>query len=202
MNIQICAMFSIGFYTTNEIDGGKMNSLVLFYSRKGNNKYLAQKIANDLECDIEELIPRSRSYLGLLISSMTKIGSANKKMSHNPESYDKIILCTPVWMGQLARPAYIFLKKKNNAIKKMCLVTCCGSYDDDKDTKFGYEKVFEKAREIMKEKLTRAFALPIGLALEKEKRKDANIMELKLSDANFDGEIKSRYENIIKNIKE
>lgn len=35
-----------------------MNNIVFFYSKKGNNRFLAHKVAKDLDCDIEEIHSR------------------------------------------------------------------------------------------------------------------------------------------------
>ena len=45
-----------------------MKTIVVYYSRKGSNKYLANKIAKDLTCDIEEIRPRINAYLLFLMN--------------------------------------------------------------------------------------------------------------------------------------
>ena len=38
-----------------------MKTLVVYYSGKGSNKYLAEKIAQTLHCDVEAIVPRKKT---------------------------------------------------------------------------------------------------------------------------------------------
>jgi len=123
-----------------------MKSIVVYYSNTGNNKYLAEKIANDKEFNLYEISPRVKSSFGLILSSLLKISFGIHDTSKNIKDYDAVILCGPIWMGQLISPLSDFLKKYKDDIKKLYFITCCGSGEDTKDTKFGFTKVFEKIK--------------------------------------------------------
>lgn len=74
-----------------------MKTLVLYYSRTTGNRYLAKKIALDLHADIEEILPK----INVLALMLLGVNLGNKKLSSKIETYDLIILCGPIWMGQL-----------------------------------------------------------------------------------------------------
>jgi len=177
-----------------------MNALLVFYSRSGNNKYIAERIARDMECEIEEIMPKSKSYFALLASSLLKFGRGNTKAKYEIAGFSKIIVCSPIWMGQVAWPSYCFLKHNKSSMKSVYFVSCCGSNDEDKDSKFGYAQVFDKLRAFMGEKLKKAFGIPIGLNIDKSKLKEMNIMEIRLSDSNFVGDFKAKYDKMIAEI--
>ncbi len=177
------------------------NFVVVYYSRTGNNKYIAEKMAQQLECDIEELVPRNNSYFSLLFSSLTKMSLGNRKMESDMEKYEKVIVCCPIWMGQVITPLRSFINQNKTKIKKLIFVTCCGSDEESKNGKFGYEVVFGKVKKMMGDAFENGYALTIGLIVEKERRKETNSMDLKLTDATFTGEIKDRFDEIIKEIR-
>jgi flavodoxin len=174
-----------------------MNTLVLYYSRTGNNAFIANRIASELGCEIEQIIPKYKSYFLLLISSLTKIGRGNWKIDHDIGRYELIILCSPIWMGQIVLPTYKFLRGYFTKIQKLYFITCCASYENEKNGKFGYESVFAKIKNIIGEKMQMSFAIPIGLQIDMAKRKETNLMEIKLSNETFSGEILEKYEELI-----
>ena len=64
-----------------------MKTIVYYYSHKGNNRYLANKIAKDLNCTIEEIKPRLNSHLLMLLG----LNFGNRKLTNDIEnlSYSK-----------------------------------------------------------------------------------------------------------------
>jgi len=179
-----------------------MRTLVVYYSNTGNNKYLAERIAKDKKCDLFEIKPREKKFFGLLMSSLVKISLGIQNSTKNIKEYDGIVLCGPIWIGQLISPLNDFLKKYRNDIKKLYFITCCGSGGESKDTKFGYNKVFEKIRKLMSEKLVFAEAISIELVTPVEmKGNGEEAMKIRLSDENFKGEILKKYTSILERIE-
>ncbi len=176
-----------------------MKTIVYYYSRKGSNRFLAKRIAEDLYCEIEELKPR----LNHLVLMLLGINFGNLKLKTKVEDYDKIILCGPIWMGKLIVPLRNFVLKNRLKIKKLIFVTCCGSTFEGKDQKFGHNLVFNILRDIMGKKTAHCEAFPIGLVLTDEQKKDQDAdLKYHLSDENFKGEIITLYNACISRIKE
>lgn len=171
-----------------------MKTIVYYYSNKGSNRYLANKIAKDLNCKIEEIKPRLNAHLLMLMG----INFGNAKLKSNCADYDRVILCGPIWMGKLIVPLKNFVKKNISKINNFVFVTCCGSTFEKKDEKFGHNLVFNQVKEIAGEKCKHCEAFPISLILTEEQRKDPDAdMKYHLNDENFKGEIVEIYNNMM-----
>lgn len=174
-----------------------MKTIVIYYSRKGSNRYLAEKIAERLDCDIERIRPRVNSFPLFLM----KIGFGIRDLKHNLREYDNIILCGPVWMGRFIPPLRSFVRKYYNSIGKLIFVSCCGSSYEKKDEKFGHGLVFREVEEMMKDKCVLCQAFPIIMVVPEEKREDpSTFLNTRLNDFNFKGEIRERFEMFIQNL--
>ena len=172
-------------------------TIIYYYSKKGNNRFLAEKIADALKCDIEEIRPRLNVFL-LILTGFT---AGIRKLKNSPEIYERVILCGPVFVGKFIAPLRTFISKYEKQIRKLVFVTCCGSGFDQKDEKFGHGHVFNRIRGMVGDKCVHCEAFPISLVVPEEKRKDPNsVMKTRLSDENFKGEIAERFEGFIKTI--
>ncbi len=176
-----------------------MKTIVYYYSHKNSNKYLANKIAKDLNCEIEEIKPRLNAHYLMLMG----LNFGNTKLKTKVEHYDRVILCGPIWMGQLIVPLKNFVTKNNSKINKFIFVTCCGSTFDKKDEKFGHNLVFNEIKIITGDKCLHCEAFPITLVLPAELKDDTSaFMKNHLKDENFKGEIVGIYDNFIKKLIE
>lgn len=173
--------------------------IVIYYSHKGSNKYLAGRISQSLSCESEEIKPRMNIFLLFLMNVHLGI----KPLKHNIEEYDRVILCGPIWMGKLIPPLRSFVKNYFNKINKLIFVTCCGSTDAKKDEKFGHGLVFNEVTNILKDRCILCQAFPVGLVLPDDKKEDADaFMKTHLNDENFKGEILEQFDNFITRVKE
>ena len=176
-----------------------MKTIVIYYSRKGSNKYLAEKISKSLSCEIEEIKP----WLNVFLLFLMNINSGIRPLRHNLKEYDRVILCGPIWMGKLIPPLRSFINTYFQQINNMIFVTCCGSTYAKKDEKFGHGLVFKEVENILKDKCKLYQAFPIGLVLPDDKKEDSDaFMKNHLNDENFKGEIQERFENFIQKIAE
>ena len=178
------------------------STLVAFYSRTGSNHYLANKIASTLNCDIEPINPRPGIFSLLLLLSWSKIGAFSKISSAKLDQYERIIVCGPIWMGTLISPLKGLLNKLKKTNHEVCYVTCCGSTDQKKDDTFGYATVFPLVRKMVGDRLILSEAFPIDLVIpEDQKGNDEIIMNTRLSDENFNGEIQDRFNRLINKLQ-
>ncbi|MHB1207593.1 MAG: flavodoxin family protein, partial [Rhodospirillaceae bacterium] len=88
--------------------------LVVFYSRSGMTRRVAQVLAARLGCDLEEIAEAKgrRGIFGYLRS----VREARRKQpapvaasAFNPSSYDLVIIGTPVWVWSLSSPVRGYL---------------------------------------------------------------------------------------------
>ncbi len=173
-----------------------MKTLVLYYSKSGNNKFLAEKIAESLQGDIESI--KTASFPIILLSTWLKFKIGIKPFKNSIEDYDKVIICGPIWMGQLIAPLRDVITKYKSQIKNLYFVTCSGSSEKTKDDKFGYAGVFAKVRDIAGDICRHCESFSITFVLPKDKQNDTDtIMKTRLSDDNFDGELSEKLEHFI-----
>ncbi|HDR88608.1 MAG TPA: hypothetical protein ENN63_03130 [Bacteroidetes bacterium] len=177
--------------------------LVVYYSRTGNNKYLAGKMINSLGCDAEAIRPRMGGFLFLLLFSSLKGGPGIRKLKHSVQDYERVILCGPVWMGMLVAPLRSFIKKYGKKLNRLVFVCCCASSIDKKDEKFGHGHVFREVEKLLDGPCEMCQAFPVGMVLPEDKREDPEaVMQVRLTDENFTGMIMDRYKKFIKKLKE
>ena len=175
-----------------------MKNLVVYYSSKGSNRFLANKIASNLKCDIEEIKPRTNAFIFFLLNISFGIKPLKSKIS----DYDRVILCGPIFVGRFIIPLKGFVKKYKNQIKNLVFVTCCGSTYDKKEEKFGHGLVFKELKAMLNGKCEHCEAFPIDLVLTEEQKGDeAAFMNTHLNESNFKGEIQDRFDNLIQKIR-
>lgn len=176
-----------------------MKTIVYFYSHKNSNRFLANKISKDLNCEIEEIKPRLNAHLLMLMG----INFGNKKLKSDCSNYERVFLVGPIWMGKLIVPLKNFIRKNGNKIQNLVFVTCCGSPYDKKDEKFGHNLVFKELKKRMGgDRQVQCKAFPINLALPEDQKNDSDaFMKCHLNSTNFNGEIESIYNVFIQDVQ-
>ena len=86
-----------------------MKTLVVYYSRTGTTKKVAETISSMIESDIERIIDtkkRAGPFGGLaaakdaILKRLTKIEATK----NDPSDYDLVIIGTPIWVGAMSAP--------------------------------------------------------------------------------------------------
>ena len=85
--------------------------LVVYYSKTGNTKKVAEKIFKILKADIDEIVVKGKHML------FQKKFEMNYKK--NPSNYDLVIVSTPVWAFNLVPAVKKYLIENKNKIKKI-----------------------------------------------------------------------------------
>jgi len=103
-----------------------MKSLVVFYSRTGNARFVAQTIAAEVGADIEEVIDlkkRSGVFGFLRAGADARRGKGTEiaPTQKSPADYDLIIVGTPIWGGRPTPAITTYLKKNNLSGKKVAV---------------------------------------------------------------------------------
>ncbi len=108
----------------------KPKVLVLFYSRTGTTRHLAESIARALHADLEEL-RESRSRSGVLGWLRCGYDGAHHRSSetlplqHELADYDLIVVGSPTWNGALSSPVRGFLERNRQRLPKVALFATC-----------------------------------------------------------------------------
>lgn len=103
-----------------------MKSLVVYYSRTGNTKFVAEEIAAELGADLEEIVDlKSRDgKMGWLSASRDATGNRQTNISEtkrNPADYDLIVIGTPVWAWSPSAAIRTYIAKHDLSGKNVAL---------------------------------------------------------------------------------
>jgi len=88
--------------------------LVVYYSRSGTTRKIAESLSQALDCDMDEIVePNNRrgffGYVRSLAEAVQKRRSTILPGKSNPSSYDLVIIGTPVWAWSISSPVRAYL---------------------------------------------------------------------------------------------
>jgi flavodoxin len=116
-----------------------MKVAVVYFSLEGNTKYVAEKIAGELDADIIPLIPAKEYPTGKVSkffwggkSSTFKEMPKLEAYQFDAKKYDLVILGTPIWAGTFAPPLRTFIKDNKLTGKKVALFASCSGGPTEK----------------------------------------------------------------------
>lgn len=105
-----------------------MKKVVLYFTRTGNSKRIAEKIAEKLECDTVKITDNVswKGVLGFIIGGYYTITEKVTKITLTPRtninSMDVVVLVSPVWADNITPAAYAFLLGEKKSINNLYLV--------------------------------------------------------------------------------
>jgi len=108
-----------------------MKSLVLYYSRTGNTRRVAKKIASLLGAEEEEIkdVKKRSGFLGYVGAGIDALFSKPTQiapLAHNVADFDLIVIGTPVWAGRMTPAVRTFLQRSELRGKKVALFCTTG----------------------------------------------------------------------------
>ena len=108
-----------------------MKSLVVYYSRTGKTKFVAETIAEKLGSGIEEIVDLKGREGKMGWMSATRDASNEKETpiaptKKNPKDYDLLIIGTPVWAFNLTPAIRTYIKNNDLSGKKVALFFTLG----------------------------------------------------------------------------
>lgn len=111
--------------------------LVVYYSRTGNTKKVAEDIARATKADVEQLIDKKdRSGAGGYIIAGKDAARENladiEPVKNDPMKYDLVVLGTPVWAWNMAPALRTYITNNKAAFKNVALFTTAGATKPDK----------------------------------------------------------------------
>jgi len=167
--------------------------LILFYSKTGNSKFIAEKLSIALDGDLKEIKPVINNLLVLFLFSLIKIGIPTNISKEDFENYDEIILVGPVWGGLLISPLRNTIKKCIKASMNIHFAVTCETKEEEKDNKYGYTKVLREAEGLGGKFIQNTAAFSTSLVNMDNKKWSPKLSEkIKITEDNFNGVLKSR----------
>ncbi len=111
--------------------------LVVYYSRTGTTRKVAEAVRGELGCDIEEIISiKNRSgvvgYFFCGKEATLKKTAEIKPTVENPADYDLVIIGTPVWAWNISSPTRAYLMQNIGKFKKIAVFCTMGGLGDKK----------------------------------------------------------------------
>ena len=91
-------------------------TLIVFHSRTGYTRRVAQVLADRLNADLDEIqivqpLEGRIGYLMCAIEAMTGLAPALRPARSDPANYDLIVVGTPVWFWSLSSPVRSWLEE-------------------------------------------------------------------------------------------
>jgi flavodoxin len=123
-----------------------MKILVLYYSRSGRSRIVAEKIAQAMKGDLQEIIPL-KGYQGIFgfirggFQATRGKTPAIKPLAKDPAAYDLVIFGTPIWGSRMASPLRTAITENKPKIKKYAFYCTAGGA--------GQEKAFADVQELI-----------------------------------------------------
>lgn len=127
-----------------------MKSLVAYYSRTNITKKLAERIASEIDADIEEIIPKVnyQGKIGYARGGKDAISEKNieiEPLKYDPEDYDVVYLGSPVWAGKASTPLFSYMKQNEGKFNDVKFFLTAGGR--------GFESSFKQMEENSKKPL-------------------------------------------------
>ncbi|HMK45522.1 MAG TPA: flavodoxin [Methanocella sp.] len=117
-----------------------MQTLIVYYSRTGYTKKVAEALSKEIGCDTEELVDTANRSgpIGWLNSGrqgsmrqLTKLQPIKK----DPAQYDLVIIGTPVWSFNMSSPVRTYIKENSAGFKGVALFCTLGGKGQDSTLK-------------------------------------------------------------------
>lgn len=114
----------------------RMHVLLVFYSRTGNTKKVAELIGKELNCEKEEIIDTDKreGALGLMRSvyqTIIKQKAEIKPTAADPGKYDLVIIGTPAWGGSVSAPVRTYITNNAASFTKVAFFSTMGASGGD-----------------------------------------------------------------------
>ena len=105
--------------------------LVVYYSRTGNTRKLAEAIAAELQCDMEEIVDRKDrggflGYMGSGKDALFKKEADLETDRHDPAEYDLVIIGTPVWAWSVSVPVRTWIERHAEGLPEVAFFLTTG----------------------------------------------------------------------------
>lgn len=105
--------------------------LVVYYSRSGTTRRVAEAISVALHCDIEAIVDRTSragaiGYLRSLVAAFQRRPSPIEATLKDPGSYDLVVIGTPVWAGSVSSPVRSYLMANKARLGKVAFFCTLG----------------------------------------------------------------------------
>lgn len=110
-----------------------MRSLVVYHSRSGNTRKIAEQVARELAADVVPIRsalygPGAFNYLQAGYDSWRGRMPEIEVNGPSPQQYDFVMLMGPVWAGHASTPLRAYLTGNHSKFKRAAFALTCGGW--------------------------------------------------------------------------
>lgn len=104
-----------------------MRILIVLYSFTGNNRLLAQRLAERLHAEVVEVQePHQRTMFTILLDLAFQRSGRIVPPTVDPQGYDHLLFLAPLWNRHIATPMRAAMRQLAPRLGSYCFVTLCG----------------------------------------------------------------------------
>jgi flavodoxin len=112
-------------------------TLVVYFSRSGTTRKVAEAIAKELSGEIEEIIDRTSrqgllGYWRSLLEAQRGAPAGIVDGQKAPSSYDLVVIGTPVWAWSMSSPVRAYLMAHKASFKELAFFCTMGGQGGDR----------------------------------------------------------------------
>lgn len=111
--------------------------LVIYYSRTGHTRQIAEVIATTCKADLEEMrdVKSRNGFFGYFRSgreALKELLTNIEPIDKNLDEYDIVILGTPVWAGKVSSPMRTYISQHQSRFKRIAVFCTEGGSGGEK----------------------------------------------------------------------
>jgi len=115
----------------------QMKTLIVYFSRSGVTRKVAEKISANLGADLEEITEKKnrKGIFGFLKSGMEAYRErlvTIDQPKHDASQYDLVVIGTPVWAGKMSSPVRSYIENNKDRLKSVAFFTTLSGDDAQK----------------------------------------------------------------------
>ena len=114
-----------------------MNTLLVYYSRTGTTKKVAEAITKNLNCQVEEIlsVKDRKGAMGYIVSgkeATMKTPAEIEETKIDSAQFDCVIIGTPIWAWNVSSPVRAYLVANKGKFKKVAFFCTQGGSGDSR----------------------------------------------------------------------
>jgi len=109
-----------------------MRTIVIYYSKSGNTKSVAERIARAMDADIDEIVEAGKrgGNVRSALDAIFKRRPALKPFGRSLDDYDLVFIGTPIWRMNAVPAMQVFLSAQQWDSKRVALFCTMGGIGD------------------------------------------------------------------------
>lgn len=177
--------------------------LIVYFSKTGNSKFIAEKLANLLDADLREARASMQSIGWMFLFSALGWKIRTNLKPEDLKEYDELLVIGPIWGGSLISPLKDILMKCRKSGKPTHFAVTCETPEKDREGKYGYDQVLSKGRKLLESQAGQTAAFSASLVADPDTPQSLDPdKKVHFSDENYRGLITDRVLEFVRSIKE